>query len=65
MRCQGERWAFTRGEGVQVLMSLPSWIVPVQDVHDGVRKIVQHMRALISINHQVEIRGLEMYRPSL
>jgi hypothetical protein len=48
-----------------VLMSLPSWIVPVQDVHDGVRKIVQHMRALISINHQVEIRGLEMYRPSL
>ena len=46
-------------------MSLPGRIIPVQDVQKRMRKIIKHLGSLIRIDHHVEVRGLQVYRPSL
>ena len=46
-------------------MSLPSRIIPVQNVQNGVWEVIEYLGALVRIDHHVKVGSLKVYGPSM
>ena len=44
-------------ESIQMLMSFPGRVVPIQDVQNGMREIIKNLSALVGVDHHEEVGG--------
>ena len=62
----GAIWQGRRiGKGVEMLMSFPSGIMPVEDVQNRMSRLIQHLVALVGVHREIEVCSVGEDGPTL
>ena len=48
-------------EGIEMLMSFPSRVIPVEDVQNRMSRLIQHLDALVGVHREIAIRSVQEY----